>query len=37
MARIDGRAEIRWREIQETLEKQRRSPWTRLLRVFGKS
>jgi hypothetical protein len=35
--RIDGRATDRWREMQQALEKQRRSPWTRLLRAFGKS
>lgn len=36
-ARIDGRATNRWIEIQKSLEKRRRSPWTRLLRVFGRS
>jgi hypothetical protein len=36
-ARIDARATNRWREMQETLEKQRRSPWNRFLRAFGRS
>jgi hypothetical protein len=37
LARIDGRAETRWREIQEALAKRRSRPWNRLFRVFGRS
>ncbi|HSK80658.1 MAG TPA: hypothetical protein VLQ45_29660, partial [Thermoanaerobaculia bacterium] len=36
-ARIDRRATERWQEIQKILEKRRRNPWGRLLRVFGRS
>jgi hypothetical protein len=35
--RIQGQAVDRWREMQEALEKRKRSPWNRLLRVFGRS
>lgn len=36
-ARIDSRATDRWREMQQILEKQRRNPWNRLMRVFSRS
>ncbi len=36
-AHIEGRAEARWKDFQAALEKRRRSPWNRLLRVFSRS
>ena len=34
---LQGRSKSRWEELQRDLEKRRRNPLTRLLRVFGRS